>query len=93
MLCHVNSLTISLDFPKGKFMLYRNTHDAETKFVELTSSMQTSHWDAVVDVDDDGVLVENDLVGRDRKGFGGISKLSKLPPSNISTTLFIDGMV
>ncbi|KAI9161497.1 hypothetical protein LWI28_017997 [Acer negundo] len=35
VLCHVNSLTISLDFLKGKFMLYRNTPDAEIKFVEL----------------------------------------------------------
>ncbi|KAK3193211.1 hypothetical protein Dsin_024521 [Dipteronia sinensis] len=35
MLCHVNSLALSLDFLQGKFLLYRNTRDAETKFVEL----------------------------------------------------------
>ncbi|KAK4838421.1 hypothetical protein QYF36_013596 [Acer negundo] len=42
VLCHVNSLTISLDFLKGKFMLYRNTPDAEIKFVELN---KIKKWD------------------------------------------------
>ncbi|KAK2652290.1 hypothetical protein Ddye_012146 [Dipteronia dyeriana] len=61
------------------------------------SSMQTSPWDAGlcgdfdVDNDDDGVECFGVLVGRDREGFGGISKLSKLP-SNISITLLVDGL-
>lgn len=47
----------------------------------------------------DAIFLENDvgedclanLVGEDREGFGGICKFS-MQPSNISTTLVIDGL-